>query len=125
MEIKSFGLFQTKTASTPRSAASLIVVVWETMVIFSFANFFFSSGFSVFPGLFVHNIMFLLCGNVVPQVTRSCFPCLQPVWKYLNQINLSMFGETNIREERLGTGYFHRRKIDAEMPNLQTGKIYQ
>lgn len=35
-----------------------------------------------------------------------------------------MYGETNIREEKPGTGYFHRMKINPEMPNLQTGKIY-
>lgn len=78
----------------------------------------------MFPGLFIHSIMFLFCGNVVLQVTRRCFSCLQPVWKYLNQINLIMYGETNIREEWLGTDYFYSMKINAEMPNLQTGRIY-
>lgn len=78
----------------------------------------------MFPGLFIHYVMFLFCRNVVLQVTRRCFSCLQPVWKYLNQMNLSTYGETNIREERLETGYFHRIKINAEMPNLQTGRIY-
>lgn len=78
----------------------------------------------MFPGLFIHYIMFLFCRNMVLQVTKSCFSCLQPVWKSLNQMNLSMYGETNIREERLRTGSSHRMKINAEMPNLQLGKIY-
>lgn len=39
-ELKSPGLFQTKTASAPRSAASLIVALCEMMVICSFAKFF-------------------------------------------------------------------------------------